>query len=459
MADEARYEDVLGQFPLLKTYHHVAALFPRDYKTSLESVVQALEAGAAKLVAQIPWLGDQVINEGKAPGNSGVFKLAAWPSDAPANTLVRSKDCSDLLPSYTEIIEAGAPISKLDGSILCPVPGFPLSYDESKIGPAPVVILQANFIKGGLLLNFSFQHNIMDMSGLFAFMNFLATAMRHEEIPAPAIEQANRDRRKVVPLLGPGEPIRDHSHLRIPPASTPTPAPAPAVTSPPAAPASWAYFRISLADVAAIKALSSPTDVNAKVAFVSTNDALSAFYWKRLSTVRLRSGYEPASVSKFSRAIDARQAMGVPREYMGQLVYFAASFLTLRELGDWTLPAIAGKLRVDLKDVNNAFSVRSYATFLAGVQDKSTLAYGGPFNRELDIGSSSGSLAPLDLDFGPVLGKPDVLRRPNLAPLPGCLYFFPPEGSHMLMLVCLQPRDLEGLRSDPEWSRYTAFIG
>jgi hypothetical protein len=195
------------------------------------------------------------------------------------------------------------------------------------------------------------------------------------------------------------------------------------------------------------------------VSFVSTNDALSAFYWKRLCAVRLRHDYEPSAVTKFSRAIDARKAVGVPREYMGQLVYFAATFLSLKEVTETSLPALTHHIRADLNDVNNAHSVRSYATFLAGVQDKSTLAYGGPFNRELDIASSSGTLAPMALDFGPVIGSPDILRRPNLAPLPGCIYFFPIEDDCAVILVCLKPEEVEGLVADPEWSRIAELIG
>lgn len=475
MTDETQYADVLGQFPILKTYHAVIALFPLKEKTLRDSVVQALEDGIDRLVTQIPWLADQVINEGKTTGSSGVFKLAPWPSSEPPNKILRVKDCSDLVPIYEEIIKAKGPISLLDGNILCPVPGFPLSYNESDIGPAPVVIVQANFIEGGLLLNFSFQHNIMDMTGLFTFMSHLATTTQRMEISAQVIKNANLERRKVVPLFGPSdEPIRNHDHLLIRKSTDTLPlySKEPIATqitppAPPVRPATWVYFRISMSFVAEIRAKASAGDPDCQpwpptttpVSFVSTNDALSAFYWKRLSTVRLGNGYEPSAVSKFSRAIDARKAVGVPREYMGQLVYFAATFLSLKEITESSLSAITHRLRADLNDVNNAYSVRSYATFLAGVQDKSTLAYGGPFNRDLDIASSSGTLAPMALNFGPVIGSPDMLRRPNLAPLPGCLYFFPLEDKCLPILVCLKPEEVEGLVADPEWSRVAELIG
>jgi trichothecene 3-O-acetyltransferase len=454
MEDQARYQDVIGQFPLLKTYNHGIFFFPLRDETSRESVVKALETATVKVTSKIPWLADQVVNEGKGPGNSGTFKLAPWPSSAQLNTIVRVKDCSDVCPPYAEIIKARGPISMLDGNILCPYPGFPLSYEESEIGPAPVVAIQANFIKGGLLLNFSNQHNIMDASALFMFIMLLAAAMRSEEFPDRAIEQGNRDRKTVVPLLGPDEPIRDHNHLRRPPPSkTPQPPAAPQ------SPASWCYFRFFGKNIPKIKALAAdPEGFDSSVPFISSNDALCAFCWKRLAAARLRNGRDPDAMSKFSRAIDARTAMGVPMEYMGQMVYHSATRLSLKELVDLPLSAIASRMRKDLNDVNNDFSVRSYVTFLAGVPDKSTLAYGGPFNPDTDIGSSSMAQLSALPNFG-VLGAPELIRRPNLAPIPGCLYFYPPEGGDLPVLVCLNKEDLKALRADPEWSLCTEFIG
>lgn len=52
------------------------------------------------------------------------------------------------------------------------------------------------------------------MSGIEQVLRLLATLMRGEEIPPLAIEQGNRDRRNMIPLLKSTEPLRDHSHLR-----------------------------------------------------------------------------------------------------------------------------------------------------------------------------------------------------------------------------------------------------
>lgn len=464
MADQAKYQDVIGQFPSLKTYNHGIFCFPLNDEVPHADVIQALESATERVVSKIPWLAEQVINEGKGLGESGTFKTAPWPSDAPPGPRIRVNDCSKTCPSYAEIIEAQGPISMLDGDILCPFPGFPLTYEESKIGPAPVVAIQANIIRGGLLLNFSNQHNMMDATGLFTFIMLLAAAMRGEEMPEQMVEQANRDRKTVIPLLGPNEPIKDHNHLwRSPP---------PLRTLPPATQApvkyQWAYFRFLKEHVPRIKALATPStspeggsSSHDKAFFISSNDALCAFYWKRLAVARLRNKSQPpTAISKFSRAIDTRSALRISMGYMGQMVYQAATRLSLQELAALPLSAIASAMRQDLNEANNEFSIRSYVTFLASVRDKAELAYGGMFNPALDIGSSSMASAGVgSLQFG-MLGEPELMRRPRLSPVPGCLYFYPPESRGDLpVLVCLSEQDLEAMKSDEEWGPCTEFIG
>ncbi|KAJ9148364.1 Transferase [Pleurostoma richardsiae] len=455
----SRFQDVIGQFPQLKSYNQGLMICALDDAVRQESVVTALEAAISQIVAKIPWLGEQVIHEAGDQGTSGGFTTTPWPEAAGPAKLLYVRDCRQLVPSFDEIVRAGGPVSMLDGSILCPLPGFPLSYDERKIGPAPVVAVQVSFIKGGVIINFSNQHNMMDASGVFAFVALLSIAMQGNEIPQSLVDQANLDRSKVIPLLEGGQPVRDHSHLFIKPSARPT-------GSSPGSPARWAFFRLSRSGVAEIESAASDTlDFDPAVSYVSANDALCAFYWKRLAAVRLGNrSVDPAAVSKFSRAIDARSAVGVPSGYMGQMVYHAATRFTYGELltdEDLTLSALASRMRADLNESNTEWAVRSYATFLTGVPDKSKLVYGGGINPALDIGSSSMSQGTSGaLNFG-ILGKPALLRRANLTPVPGILYFYPPEPDSgcLPVLVCLSETDLEGLKGDEEWSRYAEFIG
>ncbi|KAL1642557.1 hypothetical protein SLS58_005325 [Diplodia intermedia] len=452
MADFTRSEDVLGQFPQLKTYNHGVSLFPMRDGLTKETVVGAMEDATAKILAKIPWLSGQVVHEQRNDGGSGIFKMVPWPKDAPPNKLLTIRDASDILPTYDEILAADAPFSMLDGEIICPFPGFPLPYDEAKIGPAPAMMLQVTFVQGGFLLTYSNQHNMVDGTGAFTIITLLSAALRGEEFPEDIIKAANQDPMDVIPLLDPYEPMRDHSYLLKP---TPAPAPVKARAIP-----KWTYFRFHKEAIPGIKKLAEdPAGFDPSVPFISANDALCALFWKRLAAVRIKTGLAPGAVSKFSRAIDIRPAVGVSPGYLGQMVYQSATRLSFQELVDLPLSTIASWLRRDLDEVNTEFCGRSYASFVAGVKDKTQLMYAGGLNPDYDVGHSSMMNAKVNgFDFG-ILGKPDLGRRPRLAPLSGVFYIYPPEASgDLLMLLCLPEMELQGLKDDPEWSKCASMI-
>lgn len=448
------YQDVIGQFPILKTYNHGTLGFCVEDEAQRAGIVIALEDATRHLTTEFPWLGGAVINEGSGPGNSGTYKIVEWPEGACSpNRILSVKDYTRVLPSFAEFLRNKAPCSMFDGKLVASYPGFPESYEDSADRPSPILAIQASFIRGGLLLNFSTQHNVIDASGMMQVISLFSTAMQGEEFSSTAVIEGNRDRDTVIPLIPPGQPIRDHSHLQIP---------SDFVAVPPSSRdqvARWGYFLMEASAVLRIKAAALKCqDNDPSVPFISSNDALSAFYWKCIADVRTQNGRSPKMVSKFLRAIDARKAMGVPVEYMGHMVYHTATRMTFEDIQEKHISTIARTLRSDLNDVNNGFSIRSYATYIANTPDKSRLLYGGLFNRDTDIGASAVANADFFHSFG-VIGKPLFARRPNLAPIPGCVYFMPTEGQQLPILVCLRDEDMVGLKKHPQWAKITKFIG
>ncbi|CAG7970492.1 unnamed protein product [Penicillium salamii] len=448
------YQDAIGQFPILKTYNHGTLGFKIDHDDQRATIIRALQSATAKLIASFPWLAGAVVNEGSGPGNSGVFKLVDWPKNSSsANLILRVRDYTESLSSFVDLLSHKAPCSMIDGKLVASYPGFPESYDDSADKPAPILAIQANFIKGGLLLNFSTQHNAIDASGMMQVIKLFSVAMQGVDFSSTAIQEGNRDRNTVIPLIPSGETIRDHSHLQIPPNFAPSP---PSILD---GVPRWGYFLMSSSSVPKIKAAALQfQESDQPVPFISSNDALSAFYWKCIADVRTQNGQSPQIISKFLRAIDARKAMGVSYEYMGHMVYHAATRMTFEELQKEPISAIACRLRSDLNDVNNGFSVRSYATYIANTPNKSRILYGGLFNRDTDVGASAVANADFFHSFG-VIGKPMFARRPYLAPIPGCVYFMPSEGPVLPVLVCLRDDEMDGLKNHPEWSKVTEFIG
>jgi hypothetical protein len=451
--DLSRYQDVLGQLPRLKTYTHVLLGFALTDGDTPSVVIESLEIAVRNLFDAFPWLACQVVHNNETLSNSGTFRLATCPHPILPRSIVRARDCSETLPSYQNITNARGPVAMLDGNILASVPAFPHIYDDTELNPAPVLTLQLNFLKGGVLLDVAAQHNIIDGGGLLRILEHLATSLRHEPFSTHQLNHGNRDRRNIIKLLGPQEQMLDHTHLlRESLTTTPTPAPR--------APAHWAYVRFPAHTKTGLKGRANRDIQDACGAFVSTNDALCAFLWQRIASLRLRQGRLATQNSKFSRALDARRALGLPRDYLGQMGFNASCSLTFRQLQEQSLGQVALFMRRAVERVNNEYSVRSWATFVDREPDKSKIMFGGTFDPDTDVGVSSLVHASVSgVEFGS-LGKPDWVRRPKFGPLEGCVYLWTEtrEGD-VDVLMCLRDVEWDGLRADEEWVKYTEFIG
>ncbi|RDW58818.1 hypothetical protein BP6252_13294 [Coleophoma cylindrospora] len=449
--EEELYQDVVSQFPFLNGYSHMAFIFQPEADISREAITAAVHDGVEKLTHQIPWLAGQIVHTAGPAGSSGLYTLAPWPSPTPKHDIVRTKDCDDLMPPMAQILRAGAPISMLDATALTPFPSLPVPHGLKP--PVPVMVFQINFVGGGIIINLSTHHMAVDGTGIVQIMRHLATVLQGHQISESDVEQANRDRRRVVPLIPRGEPVKDHSYLRAPPGH---------VTAPPSSPPKWCYFKLPVSALPALEKLaSSPQQL-------SENDILSAFCWQRITAVRLARGFSPDTMTKMTRTIDGRAAVGVPITYMGHLTYFSVSQLPMSQVASLPLSTIAQTLRRDLSAANTTWAIRSYATFLAREPDKSRLVYAGLRNLDTDLGTTAfiasqstrqEDSSAMPHDFGPVLGRLKYSRRPNTTPLPGGITICPVEGGAIPLLLCMPEADLEGLAKDPQWKRFVRHVG
>lgn len=194
---------------------------------------------------------------------------------------------------------------------------------------------------------------------------------------------------------------------------------------------------------------------------VTEDDILHAFYWQRLCAVRLARGMPADTVSKISRAIDGRMALGIPASYMGAHVYTAITRLPMGQVASLTLQQTAQLLRREFSQANTAWALRSFATFIARQPDRSTLMYNGTHNGTTDIGATSSlnTNQTLPPSWGPLLGPCRFFRRSKGAPIPGSFTVQSAEGGAIPILVCLPLEDLEALKKDKEWKQHTRCIG
>ncbi|KAF9895180.1 hypothetical protein FE257_000082 [Aspergillus nanangensis] len=451
MATFDHIEDVLGQLPLLKTYTHILLCFPLE-DDARQPVLDALQVAARNVTQALPFLAGKVVNEGKGPDSSGIFKVARhteW--ESPDYKFVRVEDLSTVCASYKEIRNARGPTSMLPGHLLGARKNFPEQYHETEDDPAPVMDIQANIIRGGLLLDIAAQHNIVDATGIFQIGNLLAICMRGEQIPKPMILEGNRDRRALISLLGKDEPLLDHSDNQGP-ASFPT------LTLDLLRASRWWSIAISADSLARIvaEAQSKPDDFVPSMTMISANDAVTAFLWQRITKMRMGRLGTPNATSMLNRAVDFRRVMHVSNAYLGHMVRLAMLRLSFQEIVDSSLSRLASLLRRQVQEMSNEYALRSYTTFIANEPDKSKIAYGGAFDFTNDMAISS--MAHVQLPHFGVLGAPDMLRKPIHGPQPCSTYVSAGANGGLEMLMCLHEEEFALLCKDEDWATYVDFV-
>ena len=457
---------IIGQLPGISTYCVIVLGFALPDEAKRQIVISTLQHASLKLSEIYPWLSGQIVHDKpskeEALRSSGSFRIA--PYDAhDGKPWVQVKDCTKILPSYEEYIAAKAPTSMLDGSILSPYRGIPESHDFSK--PAPVILLQVNLVKGGVLLTFNGMHHAMDMTGLGALIRQFAALCRGESPSAEEIKAGNMDQKTAVPILPADEKpdplpnFRRESKLANPGwAGMPVAAP-------------WIYFRFPASTALRLKqeaqAELSPPDT---IEYITTNDAISAFFWQRLTLIRSKRHQEQDSSASSSpkttqllRPIHGRRSLNppLPLTYLGHMVTVIGTALPLSQMQNASLSSLAIQLRTTIIKEATEHHFRSMATLLHHEPDKTTFGYEANMNPELDIMPSSwADLGLYTQSFGPDLGVPGFVRRPILAEVLGLTYLMPRtrEGDWDLC-TSLTEEDVKGLEGDRVFSTLVEKIG
>lgn len=458
MSSFDRYTDVLGQLPFLQSYTHLLLIFPIADAAAGEQALAELKRAVEQLTLAFPWLDGRVVNHGRTDTNSGLFRIV--PSEFSSPSIIQVKHHQkDQHPSLDDIMAAKGPFAKLDGALLTPMCAFPETMSDPDGGP--VVSFQANFISGGLLLDFAAQHNMMDMTGMTQCLRLLAASMRGEDVPSAAVEQGNQDRRCLIPLFEPGRPLLDHSHLQSPTACDKKP-------SARSVPYTWRTFRFSPDTLLALKRQATqdilvrargeapaigevPNVEETSVEFISTNDALCAFMWQRISSARLlHVGASPDEPTKYMRAIDGRRALGISHEYMGHMIHINMTQLPLGSVAGRPLGLVAADLRRSLVQGASADVVRSFATLIARTEDRSGVSFGATFDPDRDVGCSSWAHSDVYRHAFGSLGRPALVRRPRFRTLRSSTYYLPacPDGT-IDVLACLADDTFAVMEQDP----------
>ncbi|KAG9190067.1 trichothecene 3-O-acetyltransferase [Alternaria panax] len=426
--------DLMGAQPaLFKLYTQLAFIFPlpesdaEGQKTSQQHrVTSTVTTGLAELAAHFPWVAGQVVN------------------------------------------------TNPDSTQAAPPPHYKIRPHEPapQLVPAPVMLTQISYIRGGLVLCVNMQHNVCDMMGQAAVMGWLSQACSGEYFTENELGIGNMTRVDVVPLLEeqgwlPGPELQNQL---FPPPPEPATVGEEADTTTverkvPEAPSkcAWTYFDFSAESLEALKGLATatlPQDFNG---FISTDDALSAFIFSSVLRARQSRLRLDASVT-FARAVDARRYLDIHPDYPGILQNMAYTSYKLDSLLSTPLGRIAAEMRqaVDPLTSDVAYRTRSLVTFLSqSPNNAAKTSFTATLDMSVDIALSSWTKVPAyEWDFGFGLGPPVAVRRPGFVPMESLMYLMPksPEGS-IAVAMCLREEDMQRLMQDKEWNKAARYVG
>lgn len=427
---------------------NTALCFELTETANTTAIVESLQDALDRLTNSFPWLAGQVINEGRnlQEGNSGIFRIVPR-SDRP-QIIVKDHKQTPSVPSIQSLKQSGYAVAMLDESIFAPRPAVKMIPAKEKA----VLLIQANFLSGGLVLVFSGDHAAMDGPGQYQVMQWFCKACHGEAFTPSDLEVGNMSRRNMIPLLDSTYEQGAELSPLIPPTSPPG-------LQSPRAPSTWATFQIPAQAVAEIKATATATSTSA---YISTDDSLSAFIWQSIARARLQR-LPPTTPSTASRAINVRKTLGVPPSYPGLVQNNLFHALTLSQISTSPLGAIASLFRETLTRCSPSlgFYTRALATALSRSTDKNAFRVTANMDLSLDLIISSSTTSDLyDLNFPLSLGQPEAVRITQQPPFEGIAYLLPmARDGDATIVLCLRDGDLAALGADEEFRRYARHVG
>lgn len=464
--------DLIGaQPPLFKLYTQLAFIFRAPEHVQRDIIVSTLAAGLERLAQAFPWVAGQVININSEHTGYPSYRIRSLRT-AP-DLIIRDYEDDPAIPTFAQLESTQYPMSMLHEDMWAPCPTIAsLAFDQTKPSgsanePAPVMMVQLSFIKGGLVLCINMQHNVCDMMGQAAVMGWLSRACRNEKFTPDELEVGNADRRvTVAPVVSLAQDIRDDLEEQLLSPNNDledsVETMASSISVPP--PCSWAYYKLSLTSQQRLKDLAStelPDDFNK---FISTDDALSAFIFRSILRSRRHRLPDESRIVSLARAVDARRYLNVSANYPGILQNMAYTKHSIANFSNLPLGYIAADLRrqIDPETSNLARRTRSLITFLSQEPENvCRVSFTARQNYDADVALSSWSkVLAYDWDFGLGLRSALAVRRPGFLPVESLVYIMPKDcDGAIAVAMCLREEDSIRLREDDEWTRFMEHVG
>lgn len=444
-----------GQQPsLYKLYTQMCYIFPVQDAAAYVHIENSLQNGIRYLFDAFPWVAGQVVLEGAENGSSGTYSIRA--SNKSSRLPIRDLRHEPSAPTLDKLRAARFPVAMLNEDLIAPCKTLEMAFG-SHLDAAQVLLLQVNYIRGGLIFTIAGQHNVMDMTGQAEVTRLLSKACRSETFTSDELKIGNFCSAGAIELLDDSVDVHQETgKMVLKPQDSPA---ALSATASPPPECIWVFINFDAASLASIKGRATEAMTSD---FISSDDALSALIWQAMVRARLPR-LLPDRIVTFARAIDPRRYLKeLPPKYPGLVQNMAFSMSTVQELTQQPLGIIASLLRsaVDPKSSDLEQKTRAFATLIHRSKDKSNINVTSSLDLSADIMLSSWvAVTCYEDDFGLKLGKPEMVRRPGFTPVESLVYLLPktPTGDVTAML-CMRSEELERLRSDDAFAEFGSFI-
>lgn len=445
----------IGPMGWVRTLFHFE--LPDNYDA--DAIAAMLKRSYQALKDRVPIAGCEAV---PAPGpQAGLLQLRHY-GDEIEDFLVKDFRSDLSFPSFSELESRGFPSEALDPAAVCRrgLGGeWPTAGDRLN-----VTMLQANFIRGGLLLNMLTLHAYADCTTAYKFTELLAEEVRRSQnipIDAPA-DVPWEDRAKLLEPSGlnPGNPEDHPEYVELP--FTPQ-GPPPKLMSPIH---HGHVFYFSNEKIAELKKAVAPANVKLFKGqdlpqYVSTNDAIAALIW-RCTMASQHAEAQPSGPSILGVALDARRRTGMPihKHTLGNILGFAPAILDMSDLlGETSLADLAVCVRRAVEKSEKTYH-DNLSAWVHRLGDVSRLAptmfLDMPGNHMLV--SSWREFPFYDLQWGPALGGQMKAIRPPAVGITHSMHVVLPDRKERAggveVFVGVESSAMDRLLSDPLWQQY-----
>ncbi|KAK4696359.1 hypothetical protein P7C71_g1545, partial [Lecanoromycetidae sp. Uapishka_2] len=470
MADTKTTVFPLSPIDMLMPRMHVPKLLYFASTAEPATIISILRVALELTIESIPIIAGSVALSTQADEQKGFLNVQS--PYFTATDIISTKDLRSEY-DYEQLRAAHFPVSGVPFDVIAPK-AFGKAGDS-----APVMVAQANLLRGGLLLFFALHHCVFDEMGIFNVMKVWASYCRRGG-ELDLITPQWFDRSPLSQGEGKGR-LEDHPEYTLSPKEAIVRATEdPSTFYPIAADVDSVVFFISDESLDQLKMAAKNPGPDDRLGIdsiheITTNDALIALFWCCITSARINDSTQAIAeiFPRFGMAMNGRSQLrpAMSTDYCGNAVLIAKTFTRADDLisvEPGRLARAALLVRKSVKVVNDVY-IKDVIQMVRNVDDVGRLA---PRRRpavDHSLGCSTWARQPYySLDWGQTLGGSCERVRWRRLQTDGLFIIFPRLPPHagdprnatqggVEVQLALKRDHLEKLMEDPLFTKYVQW--